>query len=165
MFDKQFMKDIVTLNLEKLDLSSCSHLKNYNIELLTLNSSLKELSLSLLNITEIAMKNIVHLQLTNLDISKCKYITDPAIDIISKIHSLIKLNVSGCDISNRSIISIRQLKMLRELNISYCKDITPKGFKQLFHMSSLKKIYAISCSKLPQKYLSTIESNGVEIYY
>ena len=153
--DDDFVQFVVQLpHLEKLNFY-CSH--DITFKGFCLLSSLKQPELFELILGGMAIddesldhiaKNLTNLR--KLDISDCYQLTSHGYQAVAFLKDLRELDVSDSEASEEgyehgvdddALRKIAQLSHLEELNLGYCKKITPKGFEVLASLKNLRVLH------------------------
>ncbi|KEI34957.1 hypothetical protein FRA_44c12550 [Francisella sp. W12-1067] len=153
--------------LSSLNLSNCKDITDLSLAHIAEGANNKygdssnPTQLNLSNCNQITSKGIEYLNkckvpLTHLNLSGFKQIH---IRDLLRLTSLQSLDLSDSDIfSDTPNVLIHDLTYLKFLNISNCKNITPKELKEL-QMSAKKRGIKIKCSELPYQNYPTSRFN------
>lgn len=102
--------------------------------------------------------------ITALNLSENRKVTDKGLEIISALDQLADLNLSSCDISNKGLSILCQMKNLKRLNISFCNRITDEGVKVLRGLPALEFLDLQGLPKITNGSLSKIRRNNLTIH-
>jgi len=97
---------------------------------------------------------LANLNVTYLELMQHPTLTDDHFSLFLQKHrSLRHINILGCcRISNRSLRRVCEcVPKLKELNISYCLQITDDGVKHLENCKELKLLHTAACNKITDK--------------
>lgn len=135
-------------NLTKLTYLNVSRCIKTDKELECINKFINLTHLSLhgcFNITKTGVSYIKNLNLTHLNLSFCKGISENEFSILKCFNHLIYLNLEGCNISDNSLDSLKEMEFLSDLNLCSCINITDIGINAINWLRSLEFLNLEGC--------------------
>lgn len=113
--------------IDRLDLSSCSHL------------------------TDAGLSHIAKLpHLKSLDLSECRHITDAGLAHLAEMVELTELTLAGCiEITDAGLALLAAMRGMEELDISSCARLTSAMVEEVVaEMPSLRRLDATGCDQV-----------------
>lgn len=164
------------INVERLfSVIKLNHIKNLDLYFYsgyTDHSFLRELisleSISF-NFNPIIKNNVFSIlssirTLKKINFSCCCCITCNHIRVLAQCKSIRSLDFWGCNINDDMMKELSQFKLLEELYLGSCSEITDNGFKNLISNMNLRKLYIYGCDKLTDAAM-VIASKMVSLEY
>jgi hypothetical protein len=131
--------------LQELRLDGCEQITSKGLQALSGHSTLLRLNLSHTNITDEVFEYIkTFSQLQELDLGWCRNFTckglQEGLQALAGHSNLSRLNLSGTKILDKAFKYIMTLPQLKELNLTWCVQITSKGLQALSGHSTLLRL-------------------------
>lgn len=83
-----------------------------------------------------------------LNLAENRKVTDAGLQRIARLGWLQELNLSSCDLTDRGLMWLKDLKNLRVLNLSYCNRLSEAGLKHLRALESLQFLDLQGCPRI-----------------
>lgn len=118
----QGVASLAQLSLQDLDMRYCTFLNDHDLQNLS-----------------------VSLKLNHLNLRDCSGISTVGIQFAASISSLRALSVQDCDVTDENVQALGRLKFLRDLDLSWCLNITGQGLQHLVAANSLQSLDLSGC--------------------
>lgn len=125
--------------IHTLSLNFCHYLDNEGLKAISRISTLRTLNIQYnFRITHDGIRYLCHVPLKAISLRGCSTLTNPTTELLAHINALEYLDLRGC-IDLTDFDSLRDLEMLKELNLSKCRlvDYKMTFLRELKYLKSL----------------------------
>ncbi len=100
-----------------------------------------------------------------LDLAENRKVGDASLQRIARLAQLKVLNLSSCDITDRGLIWLKNLRNLRVLNLSYCNRLSDTGLKHLRALNRLTHLDLQGCPRINHAVIvKTVARRGLTVH-
>jgi Leucine Rich repeat len=146
--------------LKTLNIRKCNNLTSKGFEELEKFSQLQTLYLS--ECKGITNDDLQHLPLTleNLWLRRNgNRISEKGIEYLSHLTHMKRLVIRGCDITDKSLETLKELKELTELDLHKCPKITDEGIRHIRQFTKLQVLNLNECKQVTDEGLTPLLSS------